>query len=88
MIEITDDKKKKLTSKFHKRDELKVCQCTGLAFEHIIKDQFNHSNEELKNMHKQQKKGYVKFKEERNIAMKKVIMQWRKLITLRMKNKQ
>jgi len=56
VIEITDDKKKKLTSKFHKGDELKVCQCTGLAFEHIIKDQFNHSNEELKNMHKQQKK--------------------------------
>ena len=75
MIEITDDKKKKLTSKFHKGDELKVCQCAGLAFEHIVKDHFNHSNEELKNMHKEQKKGYVKFKEERNIAMKKVIMQ-------------
>jgi hypothetical protein len=75
VIEITDDKKKKPTSKFHKGDELKVCQCTGLAFEHIVKDHFNHSNEELKNMYKLPKKRYVKLKEERNIAMKKVIMQ-------------
>jgi len=56
VIEITDGKKKKLTSKFHKGDELKVCQCTDLAFEHKVKDHFNHSNEELKNMHKLQKK--------------------------------
>ena len=60
MIEITDDKKKKHTSKFHKGDELKVCQCTGLAFEHKVKDNFNHSNEELKNMHKCEIKGRKK----------------------------
>ncbi|HMH09952.1 MAG TPA: hypothetical protein VK553_04540 [Candidatus Nitrosopolaris rasttigaisensis] len=53
---MSDDKKKKLTSKFHKGDESKVCQCTGLAFEQIVKDHFNHSNEELKAMHKQQMK--------------------------------
>jgi hypothetical protein len=55
VIEITGDKKKKFTPKFHKGDELKVCQCTGLTFEHIVKDHFNHGNEELKNMHKQKK---------------------------------